>query len=205
MTEKGKGRKGSTIEPAVADVGIALLTGDSFFQHSQRFVAYLAAYPGRADEAAVRDIGGMVTSATNVALAIEIYLKALILSSGRAAPQTHELPTLWSLVPQSIQDSVDRAYLQLLNEKSPDAVSLELLVTRSPDRRPQGTRPPQSNQLKDVLARNTSAFRAWRYLFADPEKSAGMPLEYEFLCLSYIARALRGQTGVRTSVGKPNG
>jgi hypothetical protein len=147
---------------------------------------------------AAENMGELIASATNVALAIELYLKALLLRSGQAAPMTHELPSLFAKLPSSVQLKVEQVYERLqATAKKGAAAAFAVHVAGKNSPRPrfgQGAQ-TQDNTLKGVLQRAASAFVTWRYLFAHAPTESGAPLTYEFLRLSLAAQALREQFG----------
>jgi hypothetical protein len=186
------------IQPGTADVGAALLSGDAFFRHAQEFIAHTTSDPATSQNRAAANLGEFIASATNLALSIEIYLKALLLQSGQPAPKTHELSDLFSKLPQDFQKVVEAAYEQLRQtevDRETAAFALHIAAPGPQTPRFGSSSATQDNSVKGVLQRGASAFVTWRYLFAHSITPDGAPLMYEFARLSFAARAIRRQFG----------
>ena len=196
------------IEPGTADVGAAVLSGDAFYRLAQEFVAHAAPNFQTARSRAAANMGELIASATNAALAIEIYLKALLLHSGQAAPKTHELPDLFAKLPSSVRSQVEQAYECLRateSECATAAFAIHITHTTAPSPNFGEAAKTQDNSFKGILQRAASAFVTWRYLFAHGLTESGAPLMYEFLRMSFAAQALRQQfRHLTVSVGKQN-
>ena len=164
--------------------------------NAQPFIAKLNADIALANERAVQDIGGLVASVTNLTLAIELYLKGLLLWNSVPAPKTHDLPTLYKLLPASVAASVQVDFVRQLELAAP-VNGIELELTRANDaqeRNPEPTGPPDMS-LSAVLTRNADAFVIWRYLFSLNPKPGSEYLAYEHDSLNSLANALRAQYG----------
>jgi len=193
------------IQPGTADVGAALLSGDAFFRHAQEFIAHTTGDPTTSQNRAAANLGEFIASATNLALSIEIYLKALLLASGQPTPKTHELSDLFAKLPQTSRKAVESAYDRLRQSEDDHATAAFALHVAAPGQHQPsfGSSPvTQDNSLKGVLQRGAGAFVTWRYLFAHSITPSGAPLMYEFVRLSFAARAVRQQFGtLQVSLG----
>jgi len=80
------------------DPKLALDSADSFRSLAGRFVSSIRMHVNYAWQDALADLGGLVASATNLTLAVEIYLKTLYILLGLQVPHTHNLaaPILWT-------------------------------------------------------------------------------------------------------------
>lgn len=183
------------IKPADADIGAALLSGDAFFRLAQQFISHAAASMDAAQAHAAANFGELIASATNLALAIEIYTKALLLLNGRHAPKLHELPALFLKLPAASRRNIEAAYDQLSANAAHVPASLSIHVAKHGDPAPDFNEQakPQDHSLMAVLQRGSNAFTTWRYLFAHGTTSSGAPLTYEFLRLTFAAQAIRQQ------------
>ena len=61
----------------------------------------------------------------NLCLAIELFLKAVILHDGQIAPKTHDLAKLVSLVPSQFAAAVESEYNRLIPDPNFDRIILE--------------------------------------------------------------------------------
>ncbi len=193
-----KNRLPPAIAPGTADVGTAVLSGDAFYRLAQEFISHAAPDFQTAHQRAAANMGELIASATNLSLSIEIYLKALLLHNAVAAPKSHELPDLFAKLPSTVRSQVEQAYERLrAPEKEGVTASFAIHVARNAVPRPPFGQVPkqEDHSLRAVLQRSANAFVTWRYLFAHGTTIPGAPLMYEFLRLSFAARAVRLQFG----------
>jgi hypothetical protein len=181
-----------------ADAGVAVISADAFYGHAQPFIAHVSQNFENAHERAVADIGGLVASATNLALAIELYLKGLLLHQGIPPPKTHDLPALFAALPERVQRAVEHAYSALSAKPQAPVTGIELEVAHSDDASQRGLEPPLPSDftVKAILARNADAFVTWRYLFAHDPPLGAAYLSYEFGPLALAAQSIRQQFGL---------
>ena len=184
------------IMPGSADVATAVASGDAFLSHAQRFWALVEQDPDHAEEIAQKHIGELIASATTIALAIELYLKALLLQAGQPAPKTHDLPELYQALPSKLRQTVESTYDQRRRTENDDELAgLSVHIARRGMSEQSFDRPagPPSMKLSALLKRNSNAFSTWRYLFAHGPTNSGAPLSYEYVRLVFAARAVRAR------------
>lgn len=194
------------MKPGSADVGVALLSGDAFFRLAQEFLAKTEPDFQTAGHRAAMNLGELVASATNLALAIEIYLKALLLFNGIPAPKTHELTDLYSKLPGHVRLRLEQLYEELLaaEKEEGQTAAFAVHVTETSASKPNfnASAKGQDKSVRGVLLRCENAFVTWRYLFAHSITKDSTPLTYEFLCMVIVAKATRQQFGeLRIKVG----
>lgn len=180
------------------DAGFAIVAADAFLEQSQPFLQRIGRDIETAHERAVRDIGGMIASATSLALAVELYLKALRLLVGLRAPRYHDLWALFTALPQDLKDSVEQYYISLGGPQGADIHTLNVKLSVGPFREEQlaesdrkKTGRAQDNSLKSVLKRSKDAFQTWRYLYERGNPAAISTFHYEFHYLGAAANAVR--------------
>ena len=186
-------------EPTDASPEIAALAGDAFLSLAQIFLQSLSTNSDGAAMDAMEDIGGLLASATNLSLAIEIYLKAVLFHYRISVPHTHDLPELYKLIPTAVQEQISNAYAVLQEDKNEvkEVKELVLQLARSPLFPDDDPVLPQNNTILEMLSRNKNAFMTWRYAFSELTGKFNTSLRYEFLYLELIAKAIRGQLEVR--------
>jgi hypothetical protein len=189
-------------EPTDASSGIAALAGDAFLSLAQIFLQSLSTDSNGAAMDASKDIGGLLASATNLSLAIEIYLKAVLFHYEISVPHTHDLPELYKLIPTAVQEQISSAYAVLQKDKNEvnEVRELVLQLARSPLFPDDDPVLPQNNSVLEMLSRNKNAFMTWRYAFSELTDKSNASLRYEFLYLALIAKAIRGQLFVQSNL-----
>jgi len=95
-----------------------------------------------------KDIADIVTSATNLALALELYMKALLASlQGVQVPETHDLWVLYQKIPLEIRE-------EMIEKKYKDAVQSDIEKIEI--------------KLKSLLAESgLSTIETWRFWYYD--------------------------------------
>lgn len=189
-----------SIKPGTADLGTAILTGDAFFKLASKFIQSVTPDIQTAHHGAAQNIGDLIASATMLPLSIELYLKALLLKYDKPAPKTHELPVLYSALPQSIKHSCEERYESFRKTEGSGTASFKFQIfSRSKVPNPKWREDlPQDSldySLTAVLMRSSSAFVTWRYLFAINPQTTPEIMTYEFLRLSFAARSFRAELG----------
>ena len=182
------------INASQVSVSAAIASGDAFRDHAETFWRLVEADSGAADKVAEEHIGELIVSATSLALALEIYLKALLLVLRQPAPTVHDLDQLLNLVPKKQRQAVEAEYKKRRTSEQPEDTSgVSLHIVHHGGETPPFERPgPLSMNLSPLLRRNASAFMTWRYLFAHGPTRNGEPLSYEYVRLRFAAEAIRG-------------
>jgi hypothetical protein len=136
---------------------------------------------------------------TNMALAIELILKAmLILTNGSAKPRTHDLLKLFNALPPELQESIEREYKERGGEStSAEARSLEFRFY------PVGTslsaatlidlrsKLVQKYDLRSVLENERDAFVIWRYMTEQAKPGQTMMVRVEYTRLAVIMNSIQ--------------
>lgn len=192
----GGEKKPNSIQRDEADFRTAVLTGDAFFKHAMMFVNSLSPDIEKSHIQAAANIGELTASATMMPLAIELYLKALLLVYGKAAPKTHELPSLYAALPEGVKKACLTTYESFRQNEPSGTAGLELQIVNnrrnpSPKWDDNLTQRSSDHSLPAVLQRSSSAFVTWRYLFAINTHEGTQAISYEFLRLSFAARCFR--------------
>src|SRR5262249_29254465 len=76
-----------------------------------RYIVALPTDPACATKAAQSwDVGELVASATNIILALELYLKTLLIAADRSVPTEHDLVILFGWLPKDNRNELARYY-----------------------------------------------------------------------------------------------
>ena len=198
MDVGGVMRTNRTIDPKTADAAMASKTFDALFRLSQQFIRKACQHKVPA-QFAHANFGELLASATNLALAIEIALKALLLKHGVLANMSHELDKLFEQLPHSEQEEIERAYLlgrDGYGQSETASFFVEVLGGHIAD----GRLTPNlgDNSLRAVLSRASAAFVSWRYFFdhGSIEPGGTKAKAYEFRMLGFVAEALRTRLAI---------
>jgi hypothetical protein len=134
--------------------------------------------------------GSAGASATNMALALELYLKTALLALGTKVPRTHNLLQLFNLLPDDLRGEIAARYDA---HPSPAGTARSMLIELSDEHLPDEPASAPSEQQQDVslsaiLERSQDAFTIWRYLY----QSGGKPgvFEYEHYALGLVCEIL---------------
>ena len=147
------------------------------------------------------NLGEIFAAATNLALAIELYLKSLAIATESPVLRTHNLLELFDALPPVLRESIElrfRVRMECVN-KQERAAALELVITSTPTPPVMKSVPildPNPLDLRGVLNAEKDAFRTWRYMHeAGPKIPAYFSLEYGRL--GVIANTLQDHFGTK--------
>ena len=174
----------------------ALTAADAFRVQSKVFIDSLP--KGNLDEAAqfaIHNLGGLIASATTLALALELYLKALRIVTGFPASEVHHLWSLYKHLPTELKKVIETQYNQLNIPQVGKLAVLELEVSTEPfnniSDENEGKSNNLSNDIKSVLIRSSDAFITWRYIHEGAKKGEYVKYDYEFYRLELICDITR--------------
>ena len=183
---------------------LVLQSADAFRAASRPFCEKVAKLRiSEAVEEGRRDLGGMIASATNLAFAVELYMKALRIVNKQGPKWTHNLGKLYSDLPEKLRRSIEVTYEAA---PKPDvslyATSLGISITHkdaSAEERATIPRGPSDESILAVLERSSAVFENWRYLYdqGEPGRVKRLPFEYHYLGIAadalreHVVRGLR--------------
>jgi len=102
-------------------------------------------------------------AAVNLALAAELYLKAVHLLNARRPLGGHELWKLFRTLPRLTVESLSIRYSQALATSDDELKSIHMVVSRGSDSDGKSF-PPTPNTVRLLLEGHNNAFVSWRYL-----------------------------------------
>ena len=196
--------------PKQYDFRTAVVSADALRAHAHIFIAFVGSDMETAHHRAAQHIGGLVASATELSLAVELYFKAIWMRLGLRVPETHHLWSLFKDLPDSsLKASITKSYDQLNASTRDDVVSLIMAISVGHFDEAQlekADKLEESKQhqtgIKDVLVRSSNAFQTWRYLFEQGRSGEVRFLEYEFARIDMVAAAARAHAVLGTELAQ---
>jgi hypothetical protein len=143
-------------------------------------------------------MGDVAAAATNLAFAIELYIKAILIASKIDAPpgrDGHNLGKLHAAMPSHFKIVIERSYEEI-RKKDWNGRYPSITVAM----RPVPTNLPQWNDsrshsldLGSLLNRSSDTFTSWRYIYEykNPGKGGWRSLRFEYGLLLSACRAMR--------------
>jgi hypothetical protein len=181
------------------DCRSAFVCAEAFQRVADQFIPTIAGIAESKPSQMSPEMGNLVACATNLAFAIELYLKALLMYFELPVPQLHDLHTLYSKIPSEAKDLIEGTYdsswrKEWLGRKA--SITLSKGPPGTPHWDDNSNRP---KALSDLLERAKTLFESWRYAFES--KTAG-PLshelhEFEYGLLRTAAEAMRVEISLR--------
>ncbi len=151
-------------------------------------------------QAMPNEMGDVVVCATNLAFALELYLKGLLTQLDLQVPPVHNLRELYDAMPQEIRTLIESIYDVAL----PDEVRrldghVSFTFARGPLEEPLWDDYKVSLSLPDLLERSKDLFQSWRYAFefSQPEDNSYQFRRFEYGPLRCAAEVLRVELTVR--------
>jgi len=153
------------------------------------------------------EMGDVVACATNLAFALELYLKGLLTELDSLVPQTHDLRVLYDAIPQPVRTIIESAYDEALPDEARRMSRLDrrasFTFAKGPQEEPRWGDYKVSPALPDLLERSKDLFQSWRYVFefSQPEGSSYQFHQFEYGLLRCAAEVLRVELTVRLETG----
>jgi hypothetical protein len=140
----------------------------------------------------------LMAAATNLALALELYLKGLALCAGIPVKKVHDLLQLFEALPKRLQDSIEENYNNR-NSRIPGDLNTGFHVLFTPTEEVpsdtvmtslEGHTLAPGTDVRSILRAERDAFKNWRYLFEAADPSAPFLIAMDYGRLFRIADAL---------------
>lgn len=170
------------------DLEAALVCGEAFYRLAERFIDSIPAVDA-STKRPTDQIGDVVACATNLSLAAEVFLKALLGACDVPVPQTHDLRSLHAALPLHVQADVQERYtIEARSLRLPARASITF--AKGPiDEPPWDDSHKDPTSIEKVFTRSKDLFISFRYIyeFTDPTRYQYRTFEYRLLQLACLA------------------
>ena len=184
------------------DAQIALVSGEAFQRLAAELIPIIGAIKEGTTQEMSNEVGDLVACATNLGLAIELYLKALLTQLDLPVPQIHDLRALYDRIPQPVRALIEDVYDTKWPEQERQLQGrVSFTFAKGPIEQPRWDDYKISLALPDLLARSRDLFQSWRYIFefTQPEDSPYQFHQFEYGLLWCAAEAIKVEITVRLS------
>ena len=185
--------------PWVDEVQFALECGESFQQTGKKLIAKVRSIKeGIAQTPS--GVGDVAVCATNLAFAIELYLKSLLKLLDLAVPKTHNLSDLYALLPQRVRVLIEDVYDTALPGQARALDNqMGFTLAKGDHKTPSWNDYKKRLTLPEILERSKNLFQSWRYVFEYDQSTKSLyqfhHFDYGFLWVA--TEAIRAELVVR--------
>ena len=161
---------------------VALAAAETFLRYSRQFIDTLPKDQKQAANIAVRNIGGLVASATTLSLATELHLKSLLMFFTTDIPESHDLWGIFKRLPIDVMEGIEKEFDERYASFPKDehlALNLIILPLKQPKNPLVDSPAPGRDDVKSILKRSRNAFILWRYLYEKGEDWRHFSITYE--------------------------
>jgi len=148
------------------------------------------------------ELGDIVVCAANLAFAIELYSKALLMLLDLKVPQVHNLRVLYDTIPQPVRELIESVYETAWPDQARQLRGrVSVTLAKGPREEPLwDDYTKESLALPDLLARSKNLFQSWRYIFEfrQPNDSSYQFHQFEYGLLWCAAEAIKAEIKVRS-------
>ena len=117
-------------------------------------------------------LGELVAAATNLAFALELYMKTHLTGFALPVPQHHDLGKLYSLLPEALRTELEDEFKR--RKRTWYGRRRSITVAKGPVETPTWDDREESAKLGDLLERSGNLFQSWRYIYEfTPPKDGG--------------------------------
>lgn len=185
------------------DHRIGVACADAFRRLAEPFVPEIAyTLEEGSPQQPYKEVGDLVACAVNLAFALELYIKTLLVMHLQPVPQHHHLHHLYDALHQHAKPDIEEAYAVCLTQWNGRRSSVTLATgpLATPPWRDYGDLP---KDLPSLLERSKDLFQAWRYVYeiSAPESGEYRYNEFEYGPLLCACDALKAAITERMGEG----
>jgi hypothetical protein len=184
----------------IYDAQAAIACGEAFQRIAKKFIPRIGLIKEKPGIGISNELGDVVVCATNLAFAIELFLKALLIQLNLPVPISHDLYALYKKIPQPVQTIINDVYNTKFPEQLRNRQKHGFTLALGSLEEPQWDDYKKvSASLPDLLTRSKDIYQSWRYVFEfrKPKDSPYQYHKFEYLLLWCAAEAIRVEVTVR--------
>jgi CheY-like chemotaxis protein len=185
-----------------SQVQAALACGEAFQRLTEELISKIGSTKEESSQAMSNELADIVACAANLAFAIELYLKALLILLDLEVPQVHNLRVLYDKIPQKVRELVESVYDTAWPDQARQLHGrVSITLAKGPLSKPQwDDYIKKSFALPDLLSRSKNIFQSWRYIFEfrQPNDSSYQFHQFEYGLLWCAAEAIKAEIKVRS-------
>ncbi|MCK4850313.1 MAG: HEPN domain-containing protein [Phycisphaerae bacterium] len=166
------------------DIGAALVCAEAFQRVAEPFLARIAEDVKEGPQAPSRELGDLVAVASNLAFAVELYIKTLLAQLEQDVPRGHNLGKLYWQIPRKVRDEIEKSWREIMKRDWFGKRGIITFAKGAPDTPKWNDKARRVICLEDVLDRSGDVFSSWRYIYEFTEPNQG---NYQFHHLEYGA------------------
>lgn len=186
MTKRAEGKK-------YRDIRAGLVCAEAFQRLAELFIERIGEdVKAGAHEDPPRELGDLVGSATNLAFALELYLKTLLTQLDLTVPQDHDLRNQYDALPLEVRAQIEERYEKAWPRWYGKRASIT--IAKGPRDEPNwNDYRNMSKELGELLGRSRDLFQSWRYIYevTVPNDSSYQFHEFEYGLLLCACQAVR--------------
>lgn len=184
-----------------SEIQVALTCGEAFQRLAEELIPRIGSTKEESSQAMSNELGDIVVCAANLAFAIELYLKALLMLLDSPVPQVHDLRVLYDKISQQVRELIEHVYDAKWPEQARQLHGrVSVTLAKGPREEPLwDDYTKESLALPDLLARSKNLFQSWRYIFefCQPNDSSYQFHQFEYGLLWCAAEAIKVEIKVR--------
>ena len=183
------------------DTSVSLDCAEAFQGTAEPFLARIAEDVKGGGPQPISQIGDLVVAASNLAFAVELYIKTLLAQLKQDVPKGHHLGKLYWSIPEYVRDGIEKSWRTIL-KRDRYGKRGSITIAKGP------TDPPIWDEsrsgaicLEEVLDRSEDVFSSWRYIyeFTRPSQSNYQFHHFEYGSLLSACKAIRATIDVLRS------
>ena len=194
------------------EVNGAQNASSAFFNLAGKFFSSLPPELNAAAQYCYDHKSELIAASTNLALSIELSLKATAMAHGAKVLRTHNLIDLFDVLPPHVKKSVELVYDEVVKqipEKS--SAAIEICVSKKPvpptekEVDAASRKYPKGHDIRSVLKAEKDAFVSWRYFYEAGAVDEISVYKIEHMRLCAVKNALAAHFIESSKTSKPSG